>query len=51
MAKEKELAKVSIKKEDVELIVKELEIPKSKAEKALREHHGNLIDTLITLTN
>ncbi|MCL4134347.1 UNVERIFIED_CONTAM: hypothetical protein GTU68_061312 [Idotea baltica] len=51
MAKEKELAKVSIKKEDVELIVQELEIPKIKAEKVLREHQGNLIETLITLTN
>lgn len=43
--------KVSIKKEDVELIMKELEIPKVKAERALREHQGNLIETLVTLTN
>ncbi|RXG58648.1 Huntingtin-interacting protein K [Armadillidium vulgare] len=33
MTKEKELAKVSIKKEDVELIMQELELPKNKAEK------------------
>ncbi|KAB7507529.1 Huntingtin-interacting protein K [Armadillidium nasatum] len=51
MTKEKELAKVSIKKEDVELIMQELELPKNKAERALREHQGNLIETLITLTN
>ncbi|ROT62400.1 huntingtin-interacting protein K [Penaeus vannamei] len=50
-AKEQELMKVSIKKEDVELIMKELEIPKVKAERALREHQGNLIETLVTLTN
>ncbi|KAG0722275.1 Huntingtin-interacting protein K [Chionoecetes opilio] len=51
LAKEQELAKVSIKKEDVELIMTELEIPKQKAERALREHQGNLIETLVTLTN
>ncbi|XP_045590814.1 huntingtin-interacting protein K-like [Procambarus clarkii] len=51
LAKEQELAKVSIKKEDVELIMRELEIPKVKAERALREHQGNLIETLVTLTN
>lgn len=51
LAKEQELAKVSIKKEDVEVITRELEIPKQKAERALREHQGNLIETLVTLTN
>ena len=42
---------MSIKKEDVELIMREMEIPKIKAERALREHQGNLIDTLVTLTD
>ncbi|KAG8232530.1 hypothetical protein J437_LFUL012160 [Ladona fulva] len=51
MAKERELLKVSIKKEDVELIVKEMEIPRSKAEHTLREHHGNIVEALIALTN
>ncbi|XP_071444274.1 huntingtin-interacting protein K [Hetaerina americana] len=51
MAKERELLKVSIKKEDVELIVKEMEIPRSKAEHTLREHHGNIVEALISLTN
>merc|ERR1712198_78559 len=50
-AKEHELSKVSIKKEDVELIMRKLEIPKTKAERALREHQGHLIQTLVTLTN
>jgi len=51
LAKEKELLEVQIKKEDVELIVKELEVPQERAERSLREHGGNLIDTLVTLTN
>ncbi|XP_064101394.1 huntingtin-interacting protein K [Macrobrachium rosenbergii] len=51
LARDQELAKVSIKKEDVEVIMKELEIPKIKAERALREHQGNLIETLVTLTD
>ncbi|XP_053202359.1 huntingtin-interacting protein K-like [Panonychus citri] len=50
-ARQKELAKVIIKKEDVELIVKELDIPKSVAEMKLREHGGNIVETLITLTD
>jgi len=51
LAKEKELLKVQIKKEDVELLVRELEISQEKAERKLREHGGNLMDTLVTLTN
>merc|ERR1712062_747698 len=51
MAREKELAKVSIKKEDVELIVKEMEISKEKAERTLREHAGNIVEALASLTN
>ena len=51
MAREKELAKVSIKKEDVELIVKEMEISKDKAERTLREHTGNIVEALASLTN
>ena len=51
IAKEKELAKVSIKKEDVDLIVEEMEISKSKAERTLREHEGNVVEALAALTN
>ena len=51
IAKEKELAKVSIKKEDVDLIVEEMEISKSKAERTLREHAGNVVEALASLTN
>ena len=49
--KEKELAKVSIRKEDVDLIADEMEISKSKAERTLREHVGNVVEALIVLTN
>lgn len=51
IAKEKELAKVSIQKEDVDLIANEMEITKTLAERTLREHHGNVVDALISLTN
>ncbi|CAH1099909.1 unnamed protein product [Psylliodes chrysocephalus] len=50
-AREKELLKVSIKKEDVDLIVKEMEISRFLAERTLREYHGNVVNALIALTN
>ena len=50
-AKEKELAKVSINKADIDLIVEEMELPKTKAERTLREHGGNVIEALASLTN
>jgi len=50
MARQKELAKVTIKKEDVELIMREMEIPRSTAELKLRECHGSVVDALISLT-
>ena len=46
-----ELAKVAIKKTDVELIMRELEVTKQVAERSLREHKGSLHQTLIALTN
>ncbi|CAG9560032.1 unnamed protein product [Danaus chrysippus] len=51
LEKEKELQKVSVKKDDIELIVKELEISRTLAERTLREHSGDLVAALITLTN
>lgn len=50
-AREKELLKVSIKKEDVDLIVREMEISRALAERTLREYHGNVVNALIALTN
>ncbi|PNF26641.1 Huntingtin-interacting protein K [Cryptotermes secundus] len=51
MAKERELLKVSIKKEDVDLIMREMEISRSLAERTLREHHGNVVEALVSLTD
>ncbi|CAG0884755.1 unnamed protein product [Darwinula stevensoni] len=50
VAREKELAKVSIKKEDVVLIMQEFEVTRAKAERTLREHRGNIIEALTALT-
>ncbi|XP_028256876.1 huntingtin-interacting protein K [Parambassis ranga] len=49
--REKELAKVTIKKEDVELIMSEMEISRAVAERSLREHMGNVVEALVALTN
>lgn len=50
-ALERELAKVSIKKEDVDLIADEMEISKARAERTLREHQGNVVEALASLTH
>ncbi|XP_061620844.1 huntingtin-interacting protein K isoform X1 [Phyllopteryx taeniolatus] len=59
--REKELAKVTIKKEDVELIcvrdvhvvtqMSEMEISRFTAERSLREHMGNVVEALVALTS
>ncbi|ESO94179.1 hypothetical protein LOTGIDRAFT_118654 [Lottia gigantea] len=49
--KEKELTKVKINKDDVDLIVNEMEIPRTVAEKTLRKHKGNLVEALVALTD
>ncbi|XP_022086314.1 huntingtin-interacting protein K-like [Acanthaster planci] len=49
--RERELAKVVIKKTDVDLIIQELEISRTEAERSLRENKGNLVESLIHLTN
>ena len=48
---EKELAKVKVRKEDVELIIKEMEVSQSIAERKLRETGGDVVQALILLTN
>ena len=50
-ARERELAKVPIEKTDVDLIATEFEIPRPKAERTLREHGGNVVEALASLTN
>ncbi|XP_037103806.1 huntingtin-interacting protein K [Syngnathus acus] len=49
--RERELAKVTIKKEDVELIMSEMEISRVSAERSLREHMGNVVEALVALTS
>ncbi|KAH8347087.1 huntingtin-interacting protein K [Drosophila kikkawai] len=46
VAKEKELQKVQVKKEDIELIMNELLVSKSHAEKVLREQSGDVVAAL-----
>merc|ERR1719347_1098854 len=51
LARERELAKVAINKEDVELIMFEMEMAKEKAERTLREHGGDVVQALVALVN
>jgi len=46
---ERELASIKVRKEDVDLIVRELEITEGKADRALREHNNDVVATLRTL--
>ncbi|KAI9580695.1 huntingtin-interacting protein K [Glossina fuscipes] len=46
VAKEKELQKVQVKKEDIELIMNEMLITKIQAEKVLREQRGDVVAAL-----
>ncbi|XP_051012650.1 huntingtin-interacting protein K-like [Acomys russatus] len=45
--REKELAKVTIKEEDVERIMTEMQISRAAAERSLQEHMGNVVAALI----
>lgn len=47
--REKELALVKIRKEDVDLIVDQMEISQLIAEKRLREHKGDVVEALVSL--
>ena len=42
---------MSVKKEDVELIMKEMELSHDKADRALREHGGDVVEALTALVN
>lgn len=50
-ARKKELDKVVIRKEDVELIMNEMEIPRNQAELSLRENKGDVVKALVALTD
>jgi NACalpha-BTF3-like transcription factor len=49
--REKQLASVKVKKEDVELILNEFEITKLKAERILKENNGDLSAAMKALIN
>ena len=49
--REKELAAVQINQADVELIATEMELDKAVAERKLREHNGDAVQTLVTLVS
>lgn len=49
LAKENELQKINVKKEHLELIMSELEVSQSIAEKALRENQGDVVLALTQL--
>ena len=49
LARERELAAVSIEQADVDLIASEMELNKEVAERKLREHKGDVVATLNTL--
>lgn len=47
--RERELASIKVRKEDVDLIVRELEVAEGKADRALREHNNDVVATLRAL--
>merc|ERR1712127_741841 len=49
--REKELAAVKINQEDVDSIAQEMELDKDVAERKLREHNGDAVQTLVTLVS
>jgi NACalpha-BTF3-like transcription factor len=49
--REKHLASIKVKKEDIEIIVNEFEIAKQRAERVLKENNGDLEAALSSLIN
>ncbi|CAH8677152.1 unnamed protein product [Schistosoma rodhaini] len=47
--KQKLMLKIKVKNEDVSLICQELEVSKLTAERYLKEHQGNVFETLVAL--
>lgn len=44
--REKELAKIKVSKEDVQAIVREMEVDSDEAERKLKEHNGDVVAAL-----
>ena len=51
MARQKELAKVTIRKQDVDLIMEEMEVSRAEAELKLRQAMGNIVHAMINIMN
>merc|ERR1719365_269557 len=51
LARERELAKVPVNKDDIQLIVSEMEISKELADRCLREHGGDVTAALTALVS
>ena len=49
--KSREVTKIKIPKEDIELVMNEMEVSKLKAERTLRECKGNIVEALTVLVN
>jgi NACalpha-BTF3-like transcription factor len=45
------VVQVVVNKEDVDLIVNEMEIPRERADRTLREHGGDVVKALCALVN
>jgi NACalpha-BTF3-like transcription factor len=50
MSKQK-IFQVTVNKEDIELIVAEMELSKERADRCLREHDGDVVAALTSLVN
>eukprot|EP00164_Ancoracysta_twista_P005708 GFYU01007846.1.p1 GENE.GFYU01007846.1~~GFYU01007846.1.p1 ORF type:complete len:112 (-),score=35.70 GFYU01007846.1:274-567(-) len=51
IAREKALAAVKVRQEDVDVVIKEFEFSKAAADRALRENDGDLKRCLVSLIN
>merc|ERR1719516_203093 len=51
LARERELAKVAVNKEDIDLIIDEMEVKRDRADRVLREHGGDVVSALTALIN
>lgn len=49
--REKELAAVKVASQDIDFLALEFELDKRKAERALREHKGDLRETILSLVH
>lgn len=49
--REKELAAVKVAPQDIDFLVLEFELDKRKAERALREHKGDVRETVLSLVH